>query len=90
MKAAGYEVSGETGSALTAEGRGSAFYVWTVGTRAEDSQPTDDGVRTSWAAHGFTFWVESGPAATDVKPTADELRRIVAASRWIPPPPADE
>ena len=90
MEAGGYQVGGNTGSALTADGRGWAFYVWAAGTGADDSQPADDGVRTSWAAQGFTFWVESGPGSTDVKPTVDELKGIVAASRRIPPPPADE
>jgi hypothetical protein len=89
VEAGGYRVNGGTGSALTAEGHGRAFYVWAASTAADDSRPSDDGVRTSWSAQGFTFWVESGPSSTDVKPTIDELSGIVAASRRIPPPPAD-
>jgi hypothetical protein len=89
-EAGGYQVGGGTGSALTAEGRGRAFYVWTAGTGADDSEPDDDGIRTSWTAQGFTFWVESGPRSTDVKPSVDELEAVVTASRRLPPPPADE
>jgi len=90
VEAAGYEVNGGTGSALTAAGRGRNFYVWAASTSADDSQPVGDGVRTSWSAQGFTFWVESGPRLTDVKPAIDELAEIAAASRRIAPPPADE
>jgi hypothetical protein len=90
VREGGYEVNGGTGSALTAAGRGRAFYVWAASTNAHDSQPAEDGVRTSWSAQGFTFWVESGPRSTDVKPTVDELERVVAASRRIAPPPVDE
>lgn len=91
VEAGGYTVddSGGTGSALTAEGPGRGFYVWAASTGADDNQPVDDGVRTSWSAQGFTFWVESGPSA-EVKPTFDELKPIVAASRRIRPPPEDE
>jgi hypothetical protein len=88
VEAGGYDVVGGTGSALTAEGGSRAFYVWTTGSGLEDSHPVDDGVRTSWAAQGFTFWVESGPRSTDVKPTVDELEGVVAASRLLPPPAA--
>ena len=90
VEAGGYTVGGGTGSALIAEGRGRAFYVWATGLGAEESQPVDDVVRTSWAAQGFTFWVESGPSSADRKPTIDELAGVVAASRRIPPPAADE
>lgn len=90
VEADGYEVTGGTGSALTAEGQERGFYIWAASTNADDSQPATDGVRTSWAAQGFTFWVESGPRSTDVKPTVDELNGIVAASRRIVPPPANE
>jgi hypothetical protein len=86
----GYEVNGSTGSALTAVGRNRAFYVWAASTNAGDSQPADEGVRTSWGAQGFTFWVEAGPRSTDAKPTVDELEGVVAASRRIGPPPADD
>jgi hypothetical protein len=89
VEAGGYRVGGGTGSALTAEGRGRVFYVWAASTGADDSQPANDGVRTSWAAQGFTFWVESGPGSTDVKPTIEELTDVVVASKRIPPPPAD-
>ena len=89
VEAGGYRVGGGTGSALTAEGRGRAFYVWASSTGTDDRRPADDGVRTSWTAQGFTFWVEAGPSSTDVKPTIDELSGIVTASRRIPPPPAD-
>lgn len=92
VEADGYQVGDGrgTGSALIAEGRGRTFYVWAAGTGADGSAPTDDGVRTSWTAQGFTFWVESGPSFTDTKPTVAELKGIVAASRRIPPPPLDE
>src|SRR5918996_3155727 len=79
VEEAGYEVRGGTGSALTAVGHGRAFYVWATSTSAEESAPANDGVRTSWSAQGFTFWVESGPRSTDVKPTVDELEELVAA-----------
>lgn len=89
VEAGGYDVVGSTGSALTAEGRRRGFYVWANSTGAGDSEPADEGVRTTWAAQGFVFWVESGPLSTDVKPSVDELTGIVAASRRLPPPPAD-
>lgn len=89
VEAGGYVVGccGGTGSALTAEGRGRAFYVWAAYGPAPDSEPTDDGVRTSWGSAGYTFWVESGPGVTEIKPTIEELAPVVAASRRIPPPP---
>jgi hypothetical protein len=90
VEAGGYHVGGGTGSALMAKGRGSAFYVWAACTGADDDQPVEDGVRTSWTAQGFTFWVESGPRLKDVKPTIDGLEGIVAASKRILPPPKDE
>jgi hypothetical protein len=92
VEAGGYRVrdGGGTGSALTAEGHGRGFYVWAASTGLDDSQPAADGVRTSWNAQGFTFWVESGPSRTDAKPTLDELKPVVAASKGIRPPPADE
>jgi hypothetical protein len=90
VEAGAYQVGGGTGSALTAEGRGRAFYVWAASTGADDSHPVDDGVRTSWAAQGFTFWVEAGPGPTDVKPMIVELGGMVAASKRIPPPPAEK
>lgn len=86
VEAGGYEVNGSTGSALTAVGRGRAFYVWAASLGTDDSRPVDEGVRTSWSAQGFTFWVESGPRLSDEKPTVDELSDVVAASRRIAPP----
>jgi len=90
VEAAGYQVVGGTGSALAAEGRGRAFYIWTTDAGAGAALPADDGARTSWAAQGFTFWVESGPGYTDTKPTVEELQGLVAASRRIRPPPSGE
>ena len=93
VEAGGYRIGDGrgTGSALIAEGRGRAFYVWAASTGAGDSQPAEDGVRTSWNAQGFTFWVESGPSASgEVKANLDELEPVVAASRRIRPPPAGE
>jgi hypothetical protein len=92
VEAGGYSVGDGrgTGSALIAQGRGRGFYVWAAGTGADDRPPADDGVRTSWSAQGFTFWVEAGPGAADVKPTVEELDSVVAASRRLRPPPADE
>lgn len=86
-EAGGYTVEDGrgTGSALVAKGRGREFYVWAASSGADDSKPVDDGVRISWDAQGFTFWVEPGPSA-DVKPTLDELKPVVAASRRIRPP----
>lgn len=92
VEAGGYLVGdgGGTGSALIAEGHGRGFYVWAASRDGDDSEPVDDGVRTSWNAQGFTFWVESGPSATDAKPTLGELKPVVAASRRIRPPPAGD
>lgn len=90
VEAGGYRVRGGTGSALIAEGRGRGFYVWAAGTGRADSQPADDGVRTAWTAQGFTFWVESGPSSTDVKPSSAELAGVVLASRRLPAPPAED
>ena len=87
VEAAGYQVVGDTGSALAAEGRGRAFHIWTTGAGTGATEPTDDGVRTSWAAQGFTFRVAAGPRSTDLKPTLAELGGLVGASRRIPPPP---
>jgi len=87
VEAGGYDVNGGTGSALTAVGRGRAFYIWASSTGGGDSEAADDGVRTSWSAQGFTFWVESGPRSADAKPTIDGLESVVAASRQIAPPP---
>ncbi len=86
VEAGGYDVNGGTGSALTAVGRGRAFYIWASSTGADDSEPADEGVRTTWSAQGFTFWVETGPRVADAKPTIDELESVVAASRQIAPP----
>jgi hypothetical protein len=71
---------------LIATGRDRGFYVWATTMGSDDSEPVDDGVRTSWSAQGLTFWVESGPGSTDVKPTLKEVDRVVAASRRIPRP----
>lgn len=94
VEAGGYQVgdAGGTGSALAAEGRGRSFYVWAASTdaAAPHSDPVDDGVRTSWTAQGYTFWVNSGAGVAEVKPTIDELKPVVAASWRIPPPPVDE
>lgn len=79
-----------TGSALIAAGDGRRFYVWATSTGSEESDPADEGVRTTWSAQGFTFLVESGPRSTDVKPTVEELTHVVAASTRIAPPPPDE
>lgn len=87
VEAGGYEVNGGTGAALTAVGRGRAFYIWASSTGADDSGAADAGVRTSWSAQGFTFWVESGPRSADTKPTIDELESVVAVSRQIASPP---
>jgi hypothetical protein len=89
VEAGGYQVEGGggTGAALIAGDNGRRFYVWATRTGAEDSQLADDGVRTSWSAQRFTFWVESGPRASEMKPTLDELNPVVAASRRIRPPP---
>jgi hypothetical protein len=88
VEAGGYSVGYRgTGSALTADGKGRAFFVWAAESGARYEEPVDDGVRTSWSAQGYTFWVESGPGVTEVKPTIPELEPVVAASRRIPPPP---
>lgn len=88
VEAGGYWVGYTgTGSALTAGGHGRAFYVWGAYSGVGDSEPVDDGVRTSWSSQGYTFWVESGSGVTEVKPTIAELQPVVAASRRIPPPP---
>lgn len=91
VEAGGYDVGDGTGtgSALIAAGRGRAFYVWAGATGAGDSEPSDDGVHTSWTAQGYTFWVGAGPRYTDAKPTVAELRAVAAASRLIPPPPEE-
>jgi hypothetical protein len=89
-QAGGYKVASPrgTGSALIAQGRGRSFYIWAASTGADDSTPDDDGVRTSWSAQEFTFWVEAGPTKTSMKPTFQELGSVIAASRQIRPPPA--
>ena len=88
VEAGGYDVADSrgTGSALVAVGRGRAFYVWGASTGHGDSQPSDDGVRTSWSCQGFRFWVESGPSSTDERPTFSELAQVIAAGCRIPPP----
>ena len=90
VEAGGYSVGDGrgTGAALIAGGRGRGFYVWAARTGADDRPPADDGVRTSWSAQGYTFWVEAGPGVGEDKPTVDELDPVVAASRRLRPPPA--
>jgi hypothetical protein len=46
----GYRITGETGSALTAAGRGSGFYIWaTEGTKMQVTQTAD---REEWQSLG--------------------------------------
>ncbi len=90
VEAGGFDVEGGTGSALIAAGDGRRFYVWATNAGSEESDLSDEGVRTTWSAQGFTFWVESGPSSTDVKPTVEELAPVVTASTRIAPPPPDE
>lgn len=82
----------DTGSALIAEGHGRVFYVSAANTGAVERSPHDDGVRISWSAQGFTFWVQAvlyGVPGYE-RPTVDELEPVVAASRRLRPPPASE
>jgi hypothetical protein len=44
-----------------------------------------DGVRETWVASGFSFWVSAGPRGDAVAPRAAELASLVRASRAIPP-----
>ena len=83
------ETDAGRGLRLSPRGRGRGFYVWAARIGADDQPPAHDGVRTSWSAQGYTFWVQAGPGIGEDKPTVDELAPVVAASRRIRPPPAD-
>lgn len=101
VEAAGYEIVGETGSALVAEGSGRSFYIWTTRARrpaaAMATGPRidvvdgvdvygDDELWRFWDAQGSVFWVQEGPRGESIIPSPDELRGLIEAARTIPPP----
>lgn len=75
LSTGGYTVTGNTGSALVAEGSGGKFLVWVTDESQEPKQdagykrteligPTQvlsDGVRFTWEADGYRVWVTDGP-----------------------------
>jgi hypothetical protein len=95
VEVGGYNVVGETGSALVVAGKSHEFNIWA----AELGRPSPgmpnwrrmatvrgvpilgdrDGWR-SWRAQGFTFWVHGG----SLTPAAGRLAPIVDASLRIP------
>jgi hypothetical protein len=93
VKRGGYDVVGETGSAVVASGKGHEFSIWATEGRAKRVPNTrrlatvrgvpihgDRDVWRYWHARGFTFWVH-GASAT---PSAGRLAPVVDASLRLP------
>jgi Tol biopolymer transport system component len=97
--AAGYVVTGRTGSAYTVSGHGAGFFFWGFPTSEERSSSDlvgyrvvetvdsvtvyTDGVRFHWRIHGLSLWVEAGPNQSD-RVTAVTLRPLLISSANIP------
>ena len=97
--AAGYVVSGRTGSAYIVKGHGAGFYFWGY-PASEETAGSDltgyhvaevlgrvrvysDGVRFHWRVHGLFVWVSAGPNRSD-RVTAVTIRPLVRSSANIP------
>jgi hypothetical protein len=72
VREAGYQVVGETGSALIAEGKGRSFYVWTTPARRNSAAIADEA--GNWRRLGI---IDGVPVYGD-----DELWRFWQAQRF--------
>jgi len=45
-----------------------------------------DGVRETWVANGFAFWVSEGPRGDSIAPKPAELASLIHASKTVAPP----
>jgi hypothetical protein len=95
--AGGYDVVGETGSALVVSGKGHEFNIWATESDRPIGRPwrrlaTVRGVPVYgdrrlwrvWRAQGFTFWVKQGPRAGSILPAAGRLAPVIDASGRLP------
>jgi hypothetical protein len=95
--AGGYRVTGETGSAFVASGKGHEFNIWATKSDGPIRPPWrrlatvlgvpvygDRDLWRVWQAQGFTFWVKEGPRAGSVLPAAGRLAPVIDASRRLP------
>jgi hypothetical protein len=92
VKAGGYNVFSETGSALVASKEGQEFYIWATESNVPSRMPNwrrlavvrgvpiygDRSVWRGWHARGFTFWVQGSgvPAAGRLAPIVDARLRM--------------
>ncbi len=109
----GYRVIGATGSAIVAHGNGHEFYLWAAELPIETQTDRgdwrklttigdvvvygDEDLWRTWAAQGFTFWIQAGPMASSVPPPPRQLASLIKASLHVqlpelcaPPPPEPE
>jgi hypothetical protein len=102
VEAAGYEITGDTGSAIVAGGNGHSFYIWATpgeGSLGGSSRPLCKigdlsiwgvaGGMTDWRywhAQGFTFWISAGPVGTSESPDPCELDALARESQMQPAP----
>lgn len=101
VRAAGFRIVDESGSAWIARGRGSSFYIWGVpiadsgGLWDEGYRRVagvrgkglySDGIRFTWAARGGRVWVEPGPDPSEPDPGRAVLAPLVRASVSVQPP----
>jgi hypothetical protein len=93
---AGFNVAGNTGSALIVEGDGEEFFLWTADnleSLADRGWPVHAVVgRTkvygypapddslAWEAQGLQVYVEAGPRRFAVRPSLEAVERLVEAS----------
>jgi hypothetical protein len=97
--AAGYVVTGRTGSAYVVKGHGAGFYFWGYPASEETASSEQagyqvaevlgrvrvytDGIRFHWRVHGLSVWVSAGPSQSD-RGIAATIRPLVRSPASIP------
>ena len=98
VRAAGFRIMGETGSAWMARGRIRSFYIWATPSPDPRRRPGDfrvvarirntvvrtDGLRLEWVVKGARVWVEKGEESPRLG--RNLLARLVRASISVVPP----
>jgi hypothetical protein len=99
---AGFDVTGDTGSAFTGRGEKSRIFMWATRAKGEDPparlslRETIDGVDVygggelmlAWRTQGLAVWLQTGPSDTAVLPRGKELRKLVISSESVEYSPA--
>lgn len=85
VAAAGYEITGDTGSALVGRGGGTGFYIWTTRQESLESRPFEDRI----ADEGYRKWATV--AGVDI--FTDEVRAVWTVHGlhvWVEGGPVDD